>query len=129
MPKIPRKILLVDDEPDMIKVLKAGLRESGFDVVTAGDGKVGLEKAQTEHPDLIILDLLMPVMDGTELGQILKDDPRTNNIPVIFLTALGITETRAGYKVAGPNVIFAKPFDIKELVDKIEEIFRIISSQ
>ena len=81
-----KRILVVDDEPDMILLMQMMLEKSGFEVVTANDGKAGLEKAKSQKPDLIILDVLMPKVLGHDLRSLLLEDPETLNIPIIFLT-------------------------------------------
>ncbi len=118
---MPKKILVVDDEKDMVAVLLQRLKAYGYEVASAGDGEEALRTIKKEKFDLIILDIMMPVMDGTELGQILKNDPKTKNIPLLFLTALQTKQEHAGYDIVGSDVIFAKPFDIKELMGKIDE--------
>jgi len=85
-----KRILLVDDEPDVVTVMKFTLETNGFEVVTAYDGQEGLEKAKYAFPDMIILDVLMPKLFGDDLAKVLKEDPLTKNIPVLFLTNLPI---------------------------------------
>lgn len=86
-----KRILLVDDEPDVVTVMKFTLETHGFEVITAYDGQEGLEKAKFTFPDMIILDVLMPKMFGDDLAKALKEDPLTNNIPVLFLTNLPLS--------------------------------------
>ena len=117
-----KKILVVDDEKDMVSVLLRRLKAEGYETASAGDGDEALKIIKKERFDLIILDIMMPIMDGTELGRILKNDPKTKNIPIIFLTALQTKQEHAGYGIVGSDVIFAKPFDFKELAGKIDEI-------
>ena len=88
---MPKRILLVDDEPDVVTVMKFTLETNGFEVVTAYDGEEGLEKAKFTFPDLIILDVLMPKLFGDDLAKILKEDPVTTRIPVLFLTNLPLS--------------------------------------
>ncbi len=114
----------MDDEKDVVSVLLQRLRSHGYEAVSAGNGEEALRTIKKEDFDLIILDIMMPVMDGTELGEILKNDPKTKNIPLIFLTVLETVEGRPGYEVLGPNIVFAKPFDFKELAGKIDEILK-----
>jgi two-component system sensor histidine kinase/response regulator len=119
---MPKKVLVVDDEKDVVLVLLKRLKEHGYDTASAENGGQALKAVQKEKIDLIILDIMMPAMDGTELAGILKNDPKTKNIPLIFLTALGIKKKDAGYVLAGSDIVFAKPFDSKELIDKIDEV-------
>ncbi len=86
-----KRILLVDDEPDIVTVMKFTLETNGFEVITAYDGQEGLEKAKFTFPNLIILDVLMPKMFGDDLAKILKQDPLTTNIPILFLTNLPLS--------------------------------------
>lgn len=86
-----KRILLVDDEPDIVTVMKFTLETNGFEVITAYDGQEGLEKAKFTFPNLIILDVLMPKMFGDDLAKILKEDPLTTNIPILFLTNLPLS--------------------------------------
>lgn len=117
-----RKILIVDDESHTLSVLQIGIQGSGYDVVTAGDGKEGLEKALKDKPDLIILDVLMPVMDGFGLYKELKKAQGTSKIPVIVLTARGKMEDT--FKVMGVDGFVAKPFEAQALIDKIESLLK-----
>ncbi len=118
---MPKKILVVDDEEDMVTILRRRLKHYGYETACARDGKEALRVIKEERFDLIILDIMMPVMDGAQLALILRGDPTTKNIPLIFLTALQAKGERTGYGVPESEIIFAKPFDIKELVSKIEE--------
>ncbi len=117
------KILVVDDEPDIVKVLVARLKEQGFETITASDGQQALEQAEECQPDLIILDIMMPGMDGTEAAQKLKENPQTMGIPIIFLSALQTksNEQNEGQK-SGGNIILAKPIELKFLLAKIKEM-------
>ncbi len=119
---MPKKILVVDDEKDLVEVLLKRLRAHGYEAVSAADGEEALRIIKKERLDLIILDIMMPVMDGTELAEILRDDPKTKNIPLIFVTALGVKQEDDGYSLAGAHAVFAKPFDSKELLGKIDEL-------
>ena len=87
IPNKPALILLVDDEADIIAVYKAKLEKVGFHVITAPDGAQGIQAARDQHPDLILMDMKMPVMDGITAESKLKEDPATKAIKVVFLTA------------------------------------------
>ncbi|MCX5697004.1 MAG: response regulator [Candidatus Omnitrophica bacterium] len=121
-----KKILVVDDDPDMVAVLSKRLKSNRYQVVTAYDSEEGLEKAKVESPDLIILDVMMPGMDGAAMAAVLRESEETRNIPVVFLT--GIVEKEEArwqdHKIGG-NIFVAKPFDTKELLaiikNKLEE--------
>ena len=86
------KILVVDDEPDIRELLIDELTDSGYETIEAENGADALERVRVDQPDLVLLDLMMPIMDGTEALQILKSDPETQNLPVILLTAVSADE-------------------------------------
>ena len=116
-----KKILIVDDEPDVLLVLGKRLTSSGYDVVKAASGQAGLIKAKAERPDLIIMDMMMPGMSGEEVAQELKTDRETGSIPILFLTALFTKrdETTKGHAVGG-QTFFAKPYDPEELLAEVK---------
>ena len=92
-----RRILLIDDDPDFVGAIRVMLEANGFEVAVAYDGREGLEKVGPFNPDLIILDMMMPVMGGRETCRKLKTDPATKNIPVILLTAIADYVTSTTY--------------------------------
>ena len=118
-----KKILIVDDEEDVLSLLKIRLTAKGYFVITATNGKDALMLANSKHPDIIVLDILMPGMDGPEIATRLKESPGTRDIPVMFLTCLyaKAEESESGHLV-GDRLIFAKPFDSEELADTIEKL-------
>jgi len=116
------KILIVDDEVDVLQLLEVRLASAGYDVLKADNGEDAVNIAKEKNPDLIILDIMLPHMDGTIVSQILKENENTKNIPIIFLTALQDKEKEeTGHKIGG-NIIFGKPFDSKELLSAIRKI-------
>jgi len=120
---VPKKILVVDDEKIILKVIESRLKSAGYVVVTANDGEEGLAKAKAEQPDLVILDIMMPKMDGTQMREAMRANERTRKIPVIFLTAI-LNKKEAeltGHKI-GEDLILAKPFDGQELLATIKSI-------
>lgn len=120
-----KKILIVDDEKDLLLVLEKGLNAEGYSVITAETGKKGLLKAQTEHPDLIILDLALPDMLGGEVAVRLKKDVRTKDIPIVFLSAMFTkTEESKREHIAGGNIMFAKPYDIEDMTAAIDNLLK-----
>lgn len=120
-----KKILVVDDDKDLRYLLKTNLGESGYHVITAENGEEGLQKAKEVVPDLILLDIQMPGKDGGEVSAELKKDPKTKNIPIIFLTALRQREEEKKQGlIIGDNIVFAKPFRLQAVLDKIQEIFQ-----
>ncbi len=118
-----KKILIVDDEEDVLVVLERGLIAKGYSVMATDNGNDAIMLAKLELPDLVILDILMPNTEGTEVAAILKEDIKTKNIPVIFLTCLleKEEEKRQGH-VIGSNIFFAKPYDMEKLLTAIEEL-------
>ena len=119
MPDARPKILIVDDEPDLLSVLRFGLEAEGFEVTDASDGVRGLELARTLAPDLIVLDLMLPRMDGYKVCRALKFDDRYRRIPVFILSARsGETDRRLALDL-GADEYMAKPYEVRELVARI----------
>jgi len=117
-------ILLVDDEPGLRQAVQAYLEDSGFTVTTAANAQVAWELLQQQKPDLVVSDVMMPQMSGYQFLKQLRDDPRFQHLPVVFLTARGMTKDRiAGFR-AGVDGYIAKPFDPDELVAVIENLLR-----
>lgn len=116
------KILIVDDEPDLVQTLRDRLEMNGYDIVTANNGKEGLEKAAKEKPNIVLLDVIMPVMDGLEMLEALKKNPQTKNCSVIMLTARSQRQDIVRAKLCGIQDYVVKPFDLSELIEKIESI-------
>lgn len=114
------KILLVDDEPDLVSTVQYRLKFSHCEVVTAANGKEGLEKAASEKPDLILLDTNMPVMNGHEMLERLRNNPDLKDIPVIMLTARCEPQDIAASSAHGISDYVTKPFDFNELMEKIK---------
>lgn len=116
------KILVVDDEVYILHILDFSLGAEGFEVITANNGELAVEKAKQEKPDLIVLDIMMPVLDGYETCRRLKREPGTKNIPVVLLTAKGRdVDKRLGYEVGAVDYII-KPFSPNRLIERIQEI-------
>lgn len=116
------KILVVDDDYKAIELLKLNLEAYGFNVDTAINGREGLDKALSEPPDAIILDVRMPVLNGWQVCERLKKDPRAEAIPVIFLTAYSQKTDFEKSKKLGADLFLIKPLDPEELVQKIRGI-------
>jgi DNA-binding response OmpR family regulator len=113
------RILVVDDEADIVSTVQYRLKFNEFDVITAANGKEGLEKAENEKPDLILLDINMPVMGGHEMLEHLKSRPDLKNIPVIMLTAFSDARDIAKAADLGVADYITKPFDFTDLMGKI----------
>jgi len=120
-----KKILIIDDEKQVIKLLKEYLKEKGYDVITAFDGQEGLEKAQKEKPDMILLDIVMPKLDGVSTLKGLKESSETRAIPVIILTNLetsdGITKS---LKEGSTDYLIKVNYTLEQLTKKIDEAFK-----
>lgn len=119
------RILIVDDEQMNLKLLSVLLKSYGYGYETAKNGFEALEKAQTDPPDLILLDLMMPGMDGYEACKKLKEDPTTKNIPVVMLTALTDREARLKGLETGAIDFLSKPFDHTELMVRVKNLLRV----
>ena len=117
-----KKIMVVDDEDDILHFLELVLREKGYDVVTASNGHEALTTAQIEQPDLVLLDIMMPQMDGWEVLRILKSLPETAKTPVVVLTARMDPQSKwEGWQQGAVDYI-TKPFSLQELKLRLKEI-------
>lgn len=119
-----RTILAVDDEQDLLDLIDYNLKKNGFDVLLAQDGKEAIKKAREHHPDLILLDIMMPEMDGLETVEALRRDEQLNKIPVIFLTARGDEKTEVAGLDKGGDDYITKPISFSSLVSHIKAVLR-----
>jgi two-component system alkaline phosphatase synthesis response regulator PhoP len=120
---VPKKILAVDDEKHIVRLVQVNLERAGYTVVTASDGKEALEKVAEENPDLVVLDVMMPYMDGFEVLQNLRRNPSTRDIPVIMLTAKAQdADVFKGWQ-SGVDCYLTKPFNPMELLSFVKRIF------
>jgi len=120
----PGKILVVDDEPGMVMILSKFLKHSGYEVVTASDGLECIAKAESELPALILLDNVMPNMDGQTALAKLRASKKTRDIPVIMVTALSDEKTIASAQKSGAVEYVVKPFDYTVLLEKITQVLK-----
>ena len=121
---IPKRILCIEDEMEMIDLIRLILSRRGFDVIGAAGGIEGLEMIRKEKPDLILLDLMMPDMDGWEVYQQMKADESTRNIPVVVVTAKAQSIDKIlGLHIAKVDDYIAKPFSPQELLASVEKVF------
>jgi DNA-binding response OmpR family regulator len=120
-----KKILVVDDEPDVASLLTLMLKSQGYDVITARDGQEALEKARNQNPDLILLDVMLPKMDGYKVARMLKFDENFSHIPIILLTAKIQEKDRQTGMEMGANDYVTKPFDTALLLSKIKTILQL----
>ena len=115
-----KKILVIDDEPMIVELVKNRLEHEDYSVSTASDGLIGLEILRTQKPDLIVLDILMPNMDGYNFIQEVNKDPGINHIPILVLTANA--HLKELFAMEGVDNYMVKPFDKEEFLDKIREL-------
>ena len=115
-------VLVIDDDPVILELLRVNFEIEGFDVLTAHDGDEGLELAQSNHPDVVISDIMMPRRDGLQLLTDLKGDPRTEGLPVILLSAKAQkSEVQHGLDLGADDYI-TKPFDPIKLIERLNAV-------
>lgn len=120
---MPKKILAVDDERHIVRLVQVNLERAGYQVVTAFDGREALEKVESEQPDLVVLDVMMPYMDGFEVLQTLRKNQSTRDLPVIMLTAKAQdADVFRGWQ-SGVDCYLTKPFNPMELISFVKRIF------
>jgi DNA-binding response OmpR family regulator len=116
----PKKILIVDDEVDLVKTIKFSLEAEGYKVLASYNGEDALNQARKENPDLIVLDIMLPKLDGYKVCRLLKFDEQYKNIPILMLTAKTQGKDKLLGKETGADEYITKPFDIEELMEKIK---------
>ena len=116
------KVLVIDDEPNIVQTLQDRLEMNEYDVITGGNGKEGLKLAIEHRPDVILLDVIMPIMDGHEMLEALRKQPGGDHPSVIMLTARSQTQDIARANACGIDDYIVKPFDLSELLEKIEVV-------
>jgi two-component system alkaline phosphatase synthesis response regulator PhoP len=120
------RVLVVDDEADLVRILQFGLQSIGYHVETASDGQEALKKAREMKPDIILLDLMLPKLDGYKVCRLLKFDERYKNIPIIILSA----RTQEGDQLLamemGANRFITKPYDFQEVLGHIEALLKSV---
>ena len=119
------KILYVEDNPDNVYMLTRRLKKKGFELIIAGDGQEGIDKAVEENPDLILMDLSLPTMDGWTATAKIKEIEQVKNIPIIALSAHAMPEHRDRALKAGCSDYDTKPVDIKRLLGKMEQFIEL----
>ncbi len=120
----PKKILVVDDEADLVELVSYNLKKEGFHVDPASDGETALAKVRKGKYDLLVLDLMLPGIQGIELCRILRNDPKTSVLPIIMLTAKGEEVDRILGLEMGADDYMAKPFSPRELVARVKAVLR-----
>jgi DNA-binding response OmpR family regulator len=116
----PKKILVVDDEPDLVETVRFSLELEGYQVLAAYNGEDGLNQARKDSPDLILLDLMLPKLDGYKVCRLLKFDERHKHIPILMLTAKAQEKDKILGKETGADDYMTKPFDIDQLMEKVK---------
>lgn len=122
---MPKKILLADDEADIVSLVSARLKANGYEVLPAHDGETAFRLAKEGRPDLVILDVMMPKLDGYKVCRLLKFDTRCKGIPVIMLTARTQPEDLKLAAECGADVYLTKPLNFQEFLAKIAEILGV----
>ena len=119
-----RKILIADDEPDILEILKFNLQQQGYEVITASNGQEAIDKAKSGKPELIILDVMMPIKTGVEVCKTLRSLPDFKNVLIIFLTALSDDNATIAGLESGADDYISKPISPKVLISKVNALFR-----
>ena len=117
-----KRILITEDSPTVLEILKSVLEEEGYEIVSATDGQQALNLAKTEKPDLIVLDLMLPKIDGYKVCRMLKFDEKYKNIPIIMLTARTKESDENLGKEVGADAYIRKPFQPEVIIDQIRKL-------
>ena len=118
-----KRVLLAEDHPDTVEVVKFGFESLGYDVEVAENGLEAVKKASAEHPDLIVMDMMMPVMDGVQATVQIRQNPKTKDIPVLAATALARPGDEERFLTNGCNGYISKPFTCRQLDAAIQRLF------
>jgi DNA-binding response OmpR family regulator len=119
-----KKILIVEDDVLMLEMMKTRLEGSGYEVVTAENGKDGSFKAMTDKPDLILADIMMPELDGVEMTKVIRSNSDLKEVPIIMVSALGRNEDIEGALAAGANDYIVKPYSASDLLKMIKDLLK-----
>jgi two-component system alkaline phosphatase synthesis response regulator PhoP len=118
------RVLIVDDEPDLVRILRFGLQSAGYTVDCAADGQEGLKKARESRPDVILLDLMLPKLDGYKVCRLLKFDERYKQIPIVILSARTQEGDQALALEMGANLFVTKPYEFTEILAHVETLIK-----
>ena len=119
------RVLVVDDEPDLVRILEFGLKAAGYQVETASDGQEGLKKAREQKPDIILLDLMLPKLDGYKVCRLLKFDERYKHIPIMILSARTQEGDQTLAHEMGANRVLTKPYEFSEILQHIQALLML----
>ncbi len=119
-----KKILVIDDELELVKAITIRFKASGYEVTSAFDGQEGVDKAEEIKPDLILLDIVMPKMDGYQVCKKLKGNPETKDIPIIIFTASGQQDLEKRCMAVGGKAVIMKPFEAPELLALVNKLLK-----
>lgn len=117
-----KRVLLAEDEPNIVESLTFLMERAGFDISAESDGRVALEEALSNTPDILILDVMLPELDGYEILRQLRADPRTEALPILMLTAKGQREDRETALECGADLFITKPFSNSEIVAAVKQL-------
>jgi two-component system phosphate regulon response regulator PhoB len=123
-----QRVLIVDDDPDIQRLVSYNFSQAGFEVTTAASGRTALESVQKQPPDLVILDLMLPDIDGMEVCRTLRQREKSRHIPIVMLTARGEEFDRIAGLELGADDYVSKPFSTRELVLRVKSIFRRVTT-
>ncbi len=121
---MPKKVLIVDDEPSIIVPLQFLMEQSGYETRVAFSGEEAMETIAAAHPDLILLDIMLPIIDGFEVCQRVRENPEWDDIRIILLTAMGSESNIAKGLALGADAYITKPFSNAEVIAKVKELIR-----
>ena len=122
--KTAKHILVIDDDPTLTTMVESRLKANGYSAVSANDAAIGLETAIKDIPDLIILDVMMPIINGYNMCTLLKSEQRTKKIPIVMLTSRAEEQDKAIGREVGVDAYLTKPFKMEELLKTIEDLLR-----
>jgi two-component system, OmpR family, alkaline phosphatase synthesis response regulator PhoP len=123
------QILVVDDSPELLGIISQRMRERGFTVTTASDGEAALEQARVVHPDLVLLDVVMPKKSGWEVARAMRNDPALSTTKIIIMTALGEELNENASPLFGADLTLDKPFDLGQLDDAVDAMLATLPAR
>ena len=116
------RVLVIDDESVVGVILRLAFEAKGHETLLAEDGRSGIDKARTEHPDAIVLDLMMPAVNGHDVLEMLRDDPVSEEVPILVLTAVTLSRERDRCLAEGADAVMTKPLDPRDVADVVEDL-------